>query len=44
MCNLGEVYEGQQLIDTRKLPNGMYFFQISQEGKKVGEGKFVVTH
>lgn len=44
MRNLGEVYEGQQLIDTRKLSNGMYFFQITQEGKKVHEGKFVVTH
>ncbi len=44
MRNLGESYEGQQLIDTRKLANGMYFYQISQDGKKVSEGKFVVTH
>ncbi len=42
--NLGEVYEGQQLIDTRKLSNGVYFFQIVQEGKKLSEGKFIVTH
>ncbi len=42
--NLGEVYEGHQLIDTRKLANGVYFFQIVQEGNKLSEGKFVVTH
>jgi hypothetical protein len=42
--NLGEVYEGQQLIDTRKLPNGVYPYQIVQEGMKVSEGKIVVTH
>jgi hypothetical protein len=36
--------EGQQLIDTRKIPNGVYLFQIVQEGKKVSDGKFVVTH
>ncbi len=41
---LGEVYEGQQLIDTRKLANGIYFYRITQEGQEVGEGKFVVTH
>lgn len=42
--NLGEVYEGQQFIDTRQLSNGVYLFQILQENKKVSEGKFAVTH
>lgn len=42
--NLGEVYEGQQLIDTRKLSNGIYPYQILQNSVKVSEGKFVVTH
>jgi hypothetical protein len=41
---IGEVYEGQQFIDTRKLPNGVYPYQIVQEGMKVSEGKFVVVH
>ncbi len=42
--NLGKVYQGQELIDTRKLPNGIYLYQVSQNGKKVSDGKFVVTH
>ncbi len=42
--NLGKVYEGQQLIDARKLANGVYIFQLVQDGKKVSDGKFVVTH
>lgn len=41
---LGETYEGQQLLDTRKMPDGVYFYQVVQEGKKVSEGKFVVIH
>jgi hypothetical protein len=41
---LGKVYDGQQLMDTRKLPNGVYLFQIVQDSKKVSDGKFVVTH
>jgi len=41
---IGEVYEGQELFDTRKMPNGIYFYQILQKGKKVHDGKFVVTH
>lgn len=41
---IGEVYEGQQFIDTRKLPNGVYPYQIVQEGVKVSEGKFAVVH
>ncbi|NEN25546.1 T9SS type A sorting domain-containing protein, partial [Cryomorpha ignava] len=41
---LGKVYEGQELIDTRKLPNGIYFFQLLQNGKKVSEGKFITSH
>jgi hypothetical protein len=27
-----------------KLPNGVYPYQIVQDGKKVSEGKIVVTH
>ncbi len=41
---LGEAYEGQQLIDTSKMADGVYLFQIVQEAKKVSDGKFVVTH
>jgi hypothetical protein len=41
---LGEAYQGQQLFDTRKPALGVYLYYISQEGKKVTEGKFVVTH
>jgi hypothetical protein len=42
--NLGEGYEGQQLFDTRRLSSGVYLYHIAQEGKKVNEGKFIVTH
>jgi len=41
---LGEAYEGQQLLDTRKMPDGVYIYQVIQDGKKVSEGKFVITH
>jgi hypothetical protein len=41
---LGEGYEGQQLLDTRKLSSGVYLYHIVQDGKKVSEGKFIVTH
>ncbi|MCA1752403.1 MAG: T9SS type A sorting domain-containing protein [Flavobacteriales bacterium] len=41
---LGEGYEGQQLFDTRRLSSGVYLYHIVQEGKKVSEGKFIVTH
>lgn len=41
---LGELYEGQELIDTRKIPNGIYLYQILQNGIKVLDGKFVVSH
>jgi hypothetical protein len=41
---LGKVYKNQELIDTRQLPNGVYLYQIVQDGEKVANGKFVLTH
>ncbi|NEN25852.1 T9SS type A sorting domain-containing protein, partial [Cryomorpha ignava] len=42
--NVGKLYDGQELIDTRKLTNGLYLYQWVQNGKKVSDGKFIVTH
>lgn len=42
--NLGKVYEGQEIFGTRKLSNGIYFFQLYQDGQMVSDGKFIVTH
>jgi hypothetical protein len=44
MRNLGEVFEGQQLIDTRTHSNGVYIYEIVQEGERVLSGKFIVNH
>lgn len=41
---LGAVYEGQVLIDTRELPNGIYIIEIVQEDIPVETNKFIVTH
>ncbi len=42
--NLGEGYDGQELIDTRKLAEGIYIFTLSQDGEKVSDGKFIIAH
>ncbi len=42
--NLGEGYDGQELIDTRKLTEGIYIFTLSQDGEKVSDGKFIIAH
>ena len=41
---VGKIYAGQELIDTRKLVDGLYLYQFVQNGKKVSDGKFIVTH
>lgn len=41
---VGKIYTGQELIDTRKLSDGLYLYQLVQNGKKVSNGKFIVTH
>lgn len=42
--SLGQTYQGQELVDTRKLSDGVYFYQIVQNNEKVVDGKFVITH
>ncbi len=42
--NLGKVYEGQELIDVRKFDTGIYFYPITQDDAKIGDGKFVIEH
>ena len=42
--NIGKIYDGQELIDTRKLTDGLYLYQWVQNGKKVSDGKFLVIH
>ncbi|NEN23508.1 T9SS type A sorting domain-containing protein, partial [Cryomorpha ignava] len=37
--NIGKIYDGQELIDTRKLTDGLYLYQLLQNGKKVSHGK-----
>ncbi len=41
--NIGSVYAGQQIIDTRKLNNGVFIYEIVQNGKRVVNGKFIVN-
>ncbi len=40
---LGQNYEGQQLIDTRKYANGIYIFEVIQDGKQISADKFVIS-
>lgn len=41
--DIGKSYAGQQLIDSRKYPDGTYFYTIEQNGKKISSGKFVTS-
>ncbi len=41
---IGKNYNGQVLLDTRKYPNGLVIFEITQDGEKVSDGKFIVSH
>lgn len=40
---IGQVYEGQSLLDTRRHANGVYIYEIVQDGKQVLNGKFIVN-
>src|SRR5690606_19116750 len=42
--NLGTNQRGLKVLDTRKLVNGVYFYELMQSGKKVEGGKFIVQH
>jgi len=39
---LGEVKEGQQLWDTRKLKPGIYLYEIFDDKRKTSSGKVVI--
>jgi len=40
---IGQVYEGQNVLDTRKHTNGVYIYEIVQDGKQVLNGKLIVN-
>lgn len=40
---IGQVYEGQTIFDTRRQANGVYIYEIVQNGKQVLNGKFIVN-
>ena len=42
--NLGVENMGIRVLDTRKLPNGVYFYELVQEDTKLKSGKFIVQH
>ena len=42
--NLGEAEKGIKVLDTRRLPNGVYFFELVQDSEKMKGGKFIVQH
>ncbi len=42
--NLGEAAKGIKVLDTRRLPNGVYFFELVQDNEKIKGGKFIVQH
>jgi hypothetical protein len=42
--NLGEAEKGIRVLDTRKLSNGVYFYELVQDGEKLKGGKFIVQH
>ena len=41
---LGSNQQGIKVLDTRKLPNGVYFYELLQDGEKLKGGKFIVQH
>jgi hypothetical protein len=40
---VNKTYEGQIVIDTRTHSNGVYIYEIVQEGERVLSGKFIVN-
>jgi len=40
---IGQIYEGQNVLDTRKHANGVYIYEIVQDGKQVLNGKLIVN-
>ena len=42
--NLGSDQQGIKVFDTRKLTNGVYFYELLQDGSKLKGGKFIVQH
>jgi hypothetical protein len=40
---IGQIYEGQNVLDTRKHTNGVYIYEIVQDGKQVLNGKLIVN-
>ncbi|NEN25619.1 T9SS type A sorting domain-containing protein [Cryomorpha ignava] len=42
--NLGINQQGIKVLDTRKLPNGVYFYELLQDGSKLKGGKFIIQH
>ena len=42
--NLGSNQQGIKVLDTRKLPNGVYFYELLQNGSKLKGGKFIIQH
>lgn len=41
--NLG-FQQGIKVLDTRKIPNGIYFYELLQDGSKLKGGKFIIQH
>lgn len=44
MWSLGTTAKGIKVLDTRELPNGVYYFEIVQDTKQLKSGKFMVQH
>ena len=42
--NLGSDQQGIKVFDTRKLINGVYFYELLQDGSKMKGGKFIIQH
>jgi hypothetical protein len=42
--NISDTQIGLKLLDTRKLTSGIYFYEISQEGKRVKSDKIIIQH
>src|SRR5690554_1249150 len=42
--NLGSNQQGIKVLDTRKLPNGVYFIELFQNSEKLKSGKFIIQH
>ena len=42
--NLGTDQRGLKVLDTRELINGVYFYELFQNGEKLKSGKFIIQH